>query len=293
MYSPTGLHRPSTYARITPRFSGGAGREPPSAPSVDTANFGIASEHASPHASATPVVPQTKSNLSLWGTFKELFITLKNSRVELKDPVIRDTLKGVTYKYGLDALMSGASVIPGIGVFMDLLALPFGFIFNGINNCGDRLLKESSKQFKKDNKTHMGLKHLLKMDGAWNSDPKTGEFGKKDKNLSEYMATKYNKAIQGILFRSETLSHKLQVAFDSKEKNIRKQPRIFRTITQWTEARQALRQSPIAGRVFRFLSGLWLRRIPFLQRFWRFFLIIPRLTLQIGFFALKRKPHFG
>ena len=176
MLSPTGFYRPSTHAQARPRFAGESGGESPFVPPSDTTgHFSHAAEHVNPlnPHSPTPVAPQTKSNLGAWGTFKEL---LK----ELKDPETRNVVKGLSCKYIPEALMTAACAIPGLGWLFNVATLP---IQMWLTSHGSETLKKSEVRLKKtpldhpSYMTHYGLKHALRMDPAWNDDPKRQFFG--------------------------------------------------------------------------------------------------------------------
>lgn len=244
------------------------------------------------------------------GFFKAIKQTYNCLKDELSDAETRKVIKGFSLKHIPEMLMTALCAIPGVGWLANMVAIPLNM---KLAKKGEETLVSSRDTLKKLSKdksnpkrdTHKGLKHLIALDDAWNDpNPKRQYFGKlpektklEEKKLNEhklpyYLGKKYNKAIDGIFKKSQSLQNWLKINLP-KEDGKPKGSMTYRGFRRWTEARQALRQSKIFGKVFNWMSGISHNAVSkAMPRFVRLFFLVPRVGLNGLYFMIGRKPKF-
>ena len=210
--------------------------------------------------------------------------TIKTLNRELQKEKTREIVKGFALKTLPDLAMSGLMAIPVVGWAASLLGIPINV---HLTKKGERIIKENEKHLDRNNKVDNGLRHGLKFQNEWNSEQQF--VGKKKRPLAEYLVEKYNKTVDGLFHTSPKLVEKLKI-------NYKDNSRTFRSFKRFTDARQALRQTPMLGRVFNWMSGIngmgggAVGKV--LPKPLQLLMLLPRMGLLGIYFLLGIRPKF-
>jgi hypothetical protein len=264
MASPTGFSTKTPYrqTRVSPAVAGGH------------VLFGDAAIPARAQAAKGAV-----RKLGWWETVKAI-------ATQMKDPETQKVSTGLALKYLPDLTMSSLFAIPVLGWAAGIVAIPFSMF---LTSKGEKIIAESRKDWDKKKPLNSAIHHTLNMEKAWASEDQY--FGKVKPNkprheLSEYVAIKYNKAIQGLFRDRPDVQAKLSI-------NYRGNGWAFWAVRRVTHARQALRQTKFIGWIFNKMSGLSggnAQKV--LPKPLQLILLLPRMGLLGIYVLLGCKPKF-